>query len=1011
MPQSTASPRSRSGAHAAEVGAYYDSSHWWYRLFYSDVESLGIHYGFWSGPDTRRADALIEPYLDVMRRLRPIEGHRILDAGCGIGGATLWMADHSRAHYTGITLSEVQRKAAQQVASRRALTSRVDFQKLDYRHTGLPAASFDGVFTIESLCYAYPEPEEAFEEILRLLKPGGRYVMLDGVLNRKPASPEEERLAKEFCAGFRMRDWNTRDEIVGRLKECGFEAVEFADRTAQIRPSVEDIDRRHHYFNLMRTAESLGVVPAAVLRSLRATGVQRKLYDAGLFGYGVFAGTKTTKVSVPSGYVEEPPAAKRKIAILGGGVGACTAAYYLSQDPRNEITLYQMGWRLGGKGASGRNRNEGNRIEEHGVHMWFGFYHNAFGLIQDVYQQCQDQGLLAGSPIQTWRDAFYPASDMAVADQLPDGNWTVWNHNWPITDENPAETPPVREPWPLLLGALESALGIWNDLAARHGLGGGALEPPSGMLFEQSAGVLAGLVDKAGTAVLHLLHFAANQLPADGADHKAIHHSGLRYLVDAADRVVSEVLRRLGEDDPAVRHARTYLELGFAILRGCLADGVILHGFDSINDRNVVTWLVEHGCSRDNVLLKGFIDSAFAYSDGDPAQPNWAAGTALRSIFVSFFHSRGAIRWRMQAGMGDIVFAPLHLLLTKRGVRIEYFHFVEDIVPDPESHAVSEIRMVRQVDLIDGPYQPLFAVNGVPSWPSEPFWDQLQGGEGLGAAGVDFESYWSKTRWPSTPLVLRAGEHFDAVVMGISLGAIPLVAGSLVRASPRWQQMVAHVKTVPTQAFQLWLNRDAESLGWRFLSVGSRRAYVVSYVEPFDAWVDMSHLIPRENWPTGEVRNISYFSNTSRDYGLPLDDPGFPERQTTLARDNARAYLAEAAKLFWPRFYDASGQPDLSSLVSTAGGTPDEKFAAQFFRMNYEPTERYVQSLAGSIDYRLPSDDSGFSNLVLAGDWTRNGIDLGCVEAAVTSGMAAAEALRKVSRVARGAVRRADREA
>ena len=48
---------------------------------------------------------------------------------------------------------------------------------------------------------------------------------------------------------------------------------------------------------------------------------------------------------------------------------------------------------------------------------------------------------------------------------------------------------------------------------------------------------------------------------------------------------------------------------------------------------------------------------------------------------------------------------------------------------------------------------------------------------------------------------------------------------------------------------------------------------------------------------------------------------------------------------------------------------------------------------AGTVEHRLPSGDSGFENLVLAGDWTSNGIDGGCVEAAVISGMDAAKAL------------------
>jgi uncharacterized protein with NAD-binding domain and iron-sulfur cluster len=55
---------------------------------------------------------------------------------------------------------------------------------------------------------------------------------------------------------------------------------------------------------------------------------------------------------------------REKIAILGGGIGSLTAAYELAVQDRYDITVYQMGWRLGGQGASGRNRALGDRIEE-----------------------------------------------------------------------------------------------------------------------------------------------------------------------------------------------------------------------------------------------------------------------------------------------------------------------------------------------------------------------------------------------------------------------------------------------------------------------------------------------------------------------------------------------------------------------------------------------------------------------------------------------------------------------
>jgi uncharacterized protein with NAD-binding domain and iron-sulfur cluster len=81
---------------------------------------------------------------------------------------------------------------------------------------------------------------------------------------------------------------------------------------------------------------------------------------------------------------------KRRIAVLGGGIGALAAVFKLTQQPnwqdRFDITVYQLGWRLGGKGASGRNAQYNDRIEEHGLHVWAGFYENAFQLMNAVYK-------------------------------------------------------------------------------------------------------------------------------------------------------------------------------------------------------------------------------------------------------------------------------------------------------------------------------------------------------------------------------------------------------------------------------------------------------------------------------------------------------------------------------------------------------------------------------------------------------------------------------------------------
>ncbi|HSL28579.1 MAG TPA: FAD-dependent oxidoreductase, partial [Anaerolineales bacterium] len=74
------------------------------------------------------------------------------------------------------------------------------------------------------------------------------------------------------------------------------------------------------------------------------------------------------------------------------------------------------------------------------------------------------------------------------------------------------------------------------------------------------------------------------------------------------------------------------------------------------------------------------------------------------------------------------------------------------------------------------------------------------------------------------------------------------------------------------------------------------------------------------------------------------------------------------------------------------------RFDAQFWRANFVPSERYVQSVAGSTKYRLRADRSGYANLYLAGDWLLNGFNVGHVESATASGMQASRAICGVPR-------------
>src|SRR5215831_4044580 len=101
------------------------------------------------------------------------------------------------------------------------------------------------------------------------------------------------------------------------------------------------------------------------------------------------------------------------------------------------VTVYQRGWRLGGKGASSRGRH--GRIEEHGLHVWLGYYINAFRLLRQVYDELDRPNSAPDCPISSLRDAFLPAGRVGVADN-GDGR-----SPWVATFTGDAPEPPDEE--------------------------------------------------------------------------------------------------------------------------------------------------------------------------------------------------------------------------------------------------------------------------------------------------------------------------------------------------------------------------------------------------------------------------------------------------------------------------------------------------------------------------------------------------------------------------------------
>lgn len=273
-----------------EVQNYYDHSQRWFSLLYSDKQSLGIHYGLCNGNCTK-AEASINTYRKLVEVLGLKKGDKILDAGCGVGGAVLWLARNIGVTGTGIMISEVQLKKANKFLQKSGLNG-INFSKQNFFQTSFENESFDHIFGIESLCYAYPVQENAYRELFRVLKPGGRIAIIDGVVKRRPDTQYESKNLDAFIEGYAVQTMCTPEEIIDSLRKAGFKNIKAEDHTSYIAKSVKEINRKGYMLLPMYLLYLTGLVTYDAARNFKAVLSQKYLYDAGIFGYYVFVAEK-----------------------------------------------------------------------------------------------------------------------------------------------------------------------------------------------------------------------------------------------------------------------------------------------------------------------------------------------------------------------------------------------------------------------------------------------------------------------------------------------------------------------------------------------------------------------------------------------------------------------------------------------------------------------------------------------------------------------------------------------
>lgn len=740
------------------------------------------------------------------------------------------------------------------------------------------------------------------------------------------------------------------------------------------------------------------------------------------------------------------PDRPKKVVVLGGGAAACTAAFYLAQQKeRYQVEMYTLGWRFGGKCAAGRSRGpHSERIEEHGLHAFVGFYENVFRTVREVYSTVglplsvgaepydhnKGEGPIAG--------AFYGKLGVGLMDRHGDDDaWHYFETGQRFDGRIPGliprseadELPGVGQ---VLLAMIERVRvetdkmraltedteetssrqtrenTWWRDVASwfREQLG-----------VESEAGKLAELLDEFTDYQQQLLSERIGNMIKERAPLVRALGGALRGVRALVKTIYADEV----DEDRQVWFTWSNLDLILTVAIGIIESATV--HLDDLDDTDFRTWLLEHGLDEDNAEIAAVTmvyNTLFANErsregrGSNPTKPdNLACGVALRWFLLLGFGFKGYPAYDFKWSCPQTVFTPMYEALRKLDVKIHFFHEVTELQVEGTTDATRKltgVRMRQQARVKAGseeyrPFAPTRRRRDLPghdAWPVQPLWSQLHDDDAkaLQDGGIDLENAWSG--WQGVgEVTLEQGKDFDLCVLGISLGALRELAKPLYdprepTASKAWTTMMSEIDVTPTASFQLWFDRPHQEL-----YSGPKRELLTGYEQPWPSLGDLTHLIEWEGFPPGNTPKFLAYHTGAMLPVHPFDehppsDRDYPKWQADKVTEDIKEWLEE----FYQGLYDKveSWEDFLAALNAPEGTEGRARLDAQYFHAAFQPSNLYVLSQAGTIQHRLGQGESGYENLFLCGDWTRTSMNSGCVEAAVQSGMLASKVISNLPR-------------
>lgn len=274
--------------HFERLNKYFEKS----KIEYDLILWGSKHFGFYpKGKNISEKEAQILMQELVAKKLELTSNDVVLDAGCGQGVVSIFLAKKYGCKIEGITIIPFEIKKANILAKKLNVCDKVNYSLMDYSKMKFNDSYFDCIYTTETLSHSI-DVKKTLKEFFRVLKKGGRIAFFEYTLAEdKDFSKFEMKILDKVARGSAMdglKDFRY-DKFQNVLSIAGFTCVKVDDISQNVIPSLARLNK------FMITPYYLFVKPFGLQEKFPNASAAVEFYkmaEKGLIRYNIFTAIK-----------------------------------------------------------------------------------------------------------------------------------------------------------------------------------------------------------------------------------------------------------------------------------------------------------------------------------------------------------------------------------------------------------------------------------------------------------------------------------------------------------------------------------------------------------------------------------------------------------------------------------------------------------------------------------------------------------------------------------------------